>query len=286
MARENQIVVESPIVINFEVRVPLRPGENQDVTGVHLANGFRRTDHQRLEFGVQLLLVFEIVGDRLVHQVIAEDRGFIRITGRNAAPDGDEPFLHLRTAEQPRITVRIVDVVAGLPARTVVHIENQPQPGVTTPLYNAVHEGKSLLGIMQPEILLPGEELVMERQPHGRSSGRSDVIDIFACDVILAKRTPETLHIGRADQLAQPFMDAVRRIGALGKLKEVSLRIEPMPEVRAPDFEALPVSVDQIHTVGTYEIRRPVSPVGACRAAQHGKREGEVFENSSHYFVL
>lgn len=80
MAREDQIVIEGPIVVNLEIRVPLRSGEDQNVAGIHLADSLGRPDHQRLEFGVQLLLVLEIVGDRFVHQVVAEDRGFVRIT--------------------------------------------------------------------------------------------------------------------------------------------------------------------------------------------------------------
>ena len=167
-----------------------------------------------------------------------------------------------------------------------MHVENQPQPGVAAPLHNAVHEGESFLGIMQPEILLRGEKFVVERQTHGRSSGRSDVIYILACDVVLAERTPETLHIGRTDQLAQTFMDAARRIGAFGKLKEVTLGIEPVSEVGAPDFETVPVPIDQIHAVGTDEIRRTAGTAGTCRTAQRGEREDEMFENCDHLFVL
>ena len=125
VAGVHDVVIKFPVGEHIEVGVPAGTAQQDHVVLVHLADGLNRALVERLELLVQFLLVLEVVGNRLVHQLIAENHRLVLVAGGDALPDVDEQLLAGLALKEPGIAMAVVDVVARLSAGTVVHIENQ-----------------------------------------------------------------------------------------------------------------------------------------------------------------
>ena len=71
MTGEHELVVVADIIEHPEETVPMGSAQQDDVVRIHLADGSYTTFVERLQQGVERILVLEIMGNGLVHQLIA-----------------------------------------------------------------------------------------------------------------------------------------------------------------------------------------------------------------------
>ena len=92
---------------------------------VNLPDGPHESFVERLKQAVDVFLVVEVGCYGLVHQLIAQDGRLVTVATGYLLPDVAHQLLAPLAVEEPRIAIAIIDVVARLPVRTVVHIENE-----------------------------------------------------------------------------------------------------------------------------------------------------------------
>ena len=71
MTGVHQLVIVAGIVEHPEETVPMSPTQEDDVILIDLTDGLHTTLIEGLQQGVERILVLEIVGNGLVHQLIA-----------------------------------------------------------------------------------------------------------------------------------------------------------------------------------------------------------------------
>ena len=245
VAGEHLVLAEREVVEGREVGVPLRAGEHDHVVGVRFANGVGRAALHGGEKSVKLLLVGEVAGDGLVHEVVAEDGGVVGVARGDGAPDFAVLALEPLAPEEPRVAVAVVDVRAGLPAGAVMHVEDDLEPVGAAPADGGVQAAEALRGVVGAEVVLGGEELVVEGEADGVRAGRGDEGDVGLGDVVVLEGRPEVRRLLGADELAEHLVDEVRGV-ALAEAEHVAFGVEPVAEVRPPDEELPAVSVDEI----------------------------------------
>ena len=125
VASVHDFVIVGRIFERLEIAVPLRTADEHDVIGIHLANCLHRAFVERLEQCVERIHVFKVWGYWLIDEFIAEDYSFILVMESDFLPDIAEKSLALFALKQPGIAVTVVDIVAGLSAGCVVHVENK-----------------------------------------------------------------------------------------------------------------------------------------------------------------
>ncbi len=90
-------------------------------------------------------LQLRVMWDRLIEQVVAEDRCRIAVTESDALPYLDGELLGLGVVVNPGIPPAVIDVRAGLSARGAVHVENHVKPGLARPADDAIEQSKALV---------------------------------------------------------------------------------------------------------------------------------------------
>ena len=245
VAGVHDVVVKLPVGEHEEVRVPAGTAQQDDVVGVHLADGFDGTLVERFEQLVQFVLVLEVVRYRLVHQFVAQDHGLVLVAGSDALPDVNEQLLARLALEQPRIAVTVIDVVAGLPTRAVVHVENQVEARGPAPIHHRVDAGKSVLLPGAPHVILIGEESVVEGQTDGVGTLTRDETDVGAGDVVVLELAPEVGGKVRTHGLLDHQVNHPRRVG-LAQAEHIALGVEPVAQVGALDIQFLAVGLHQV----------------------------------------
>ena len=236
----HDVVIEGPVAEHVEVGVPAGTAHQDHVVGVHLADSLDGTHVERLELLIQFLLVLEVMGDRLVHQFIAQNHRLVLVAGGDALPDVDEQLLARLALEQPGIAMAVVDVVARLSARTVMHVENEVKTRGTAPVHHRIDAGKAVLILGTAHVVLVGEKPVVERQADGVGSLACDESDVGTGDVVVLELLPEVGSKIRTHSLLDHQIDHPRRIG-LAQAEHVTLGVEPVAQVGALDIELLAV---------------------------------------------
>lgn len=104
---------------------------------IHLSDcpGSPLVDTFELGIHLCLKLLAEHGGYWLVHQFITQYHRFVLVSLGYSLPDVAEELLACFTLEKPGITMSIVDIVACLSARAVVHVQNQMQAVFAAPFY-------------------------------------------------------------------------------------------------------------------------------------------------------
>ena len=121
---------------------------------------------KRFQLCVKFVYIIEIWGDRLVYEIIRDNYRFILIILGDALPDVAEELLRSLAFKKPRIAVAVVDVVAGLSARGIVHIQDHIQPMPAAPSDHIIQTFESVLTGGQAHIIFVSEELVVERHTY------------------------------------------------------------------------------------------------------------------------
>ena len=121
----------------------------------------------------------------------------------------------------------VIDVVARLSARTVVHVKNQVKTCGTAPIYYRVDAGKSILVLRAAHVVLVGEEPVVERQADGVGSLAGNETDVGTGDVVVLELAPEIGGEVRTHGLLDHQVNHPWRIG-LAEAEHVALGIEPV----------------------------------------------------------
>ena len=270
VAGVHDVVIKLPVVEHVEVGIPAGTAQQDHVVGVHLADGAHGTLVQRLEQLVQLLLVLEIVGDRLVHQFVAQNHGLVLVTESDALPDVAEQLLAGLALEQPGIAMAVIDIVARLSAGAVVHVENQVESRGTAPTHHRVDAGKTVLVLGPSHIVLVGEQPVVEGKTDGVGSLTCDKGDIGTGDVVVLELTPEVGGEVRSHGLLDHQVDHPGRVG-LAQAEHVAFWVEPVAQIGALDIEFLAV---RFHQVGSLDSDEPVL---GLRLKPQGKHEREYY---------
>ena len=249
----HDVVIKFPVAEHVEVGVPAGTAQQDHVVGVHLADGLDGAHVERLELLVQLLLVLKVVGDGLIHQLIAENHWFVLVAGGNSLPDVDKQLLARLALEQPGIAMAVVDVVARLSAGTVVHVENQVETRVTAPVHHRVDAGKAVLILGAAHVVLVGEEPVVEGQADGVGSLSRDEGNVGTRDVVVLELAPELGGKVRTHGLLDHQVDHPGRVG-LAQTEHVALRIEPVAQIRSLNIEFLSVRLDEVGPFDTDKL--------------------------------
>ena len=253
MAGVHDVVVEGPVGEHVEVGVPTCTAQQNHVILIHLADGLDRALVERLKLLVQFLLVLEVVGNRLVHQLIAENHRFVLVAGGDALPDVDEQLLAGLALKQPRIAMAVVDVVTRLTSGAVMHVENQVETLGTTPFHHRIDTGKAVLPFGEAHIVLVGEEPVVERQANGVGTLPCDETDVVTGDVVVLELTPEIGGEVRSNGLLDHQVNHPRRIG-LAESEHIALGVEPVAQIGTLDIELLTVRLHQIGSFHANEL--------------------------------
>ncbi len=219
---------------------------------VYLADGGYSFLIYIFQLRVEFFHVLEVRGNGLVEEFVTEDDRFVLVAVGYPAPDVAIELLAGFAVEQPGITVAVVDVVARLSAGGVVHVEDEIQVRLTTPVYKAVYAGKAVLGGGQPHIVLVRKQFVMERQTDGVGTPALDEADVFARYVVVLECLPEVGGKVRSHQLAEHLVDETARVG-LAEPEHVAFRIQPIAEVGAHDEEFGSVGLYQVLALNGYE---------------------------------
>lgn len=256
MAGVHELRVELPVGEALEGAIPLRTAEQDDVVGIDLADHGSDALIKRLDQLVELLLVLKVVGERLVDELVTQDGGLGLVTVGNHAPDAAILLLCLLAFEEPGVAVAVVDVVARLSARGIVHVEDEVEIVGLAPRDDAV-DAREAFACGQwgdvAHVVLVGEELVVERQTDGVGTGLGDEVDVGAGDVVVLELTPEAGRGLWADELAEHLVDHAVAI-ALLEAEHVALGIEPVAKVRAYDEELLAIGFDEVRSIDAYKL--------------------------------
>ena len=241
----HDVGVEGPVCQHVEVAVPAGAAQQDDVVGVGLPYGGHRAFVERLQTAVQLLFVVKIVGNGLVHQFIAQDDRLIAVAARYALPDVAEELLRGLALEEPGVAVAVVDVVAGLAAGAVVHVEYEVEARLAAPAHHIVYALETVLMGGEPHVVFIGEELVVEGQADGVGTLVADEEDVVAGDVVVLEVGPELCgHIGTHHLLEEQVYHPCR-IGA-AEAEHVAFGVEPVAQVGALDKKSGAVGFHQV----------------------------------------
>ena len=93
VAGVHDFIVERPVGEHEEVGIPTGSTQQDDVVLVGLPDGLRGSLVERLQKQVEGVLIGKIVGNGLVHQLIAQDDGLVPVVTGYALPDVAEQLL-------------------------------------------------------------------------------------------------------------------------------------------------------------------------------------------------
>ncbi len=185
------------------------------------------------------------MGYRLVDKLVAENHRLVGIACGNLLPYVAELLLGTFALEEPRISVAVVDIVAGLAAGSVVHVENEVEIVCPAPFHNAVDALVSFVAGAASHIIVVGKQLVVEGQADSVCSGRRYEVDVGAGDVIILEIFPKIGGGVLSHHLAE---HVVYHSGGIcfSETEHISFGIEPVAEVCSPD--------EQLRAVGAYQV--------------------------------
>ena len=252
MTGVHDVGVELPVLEHEEIAVPAGAAQQDDVVTVYLADGLHGALVQRFELLVEFVFVFEVVGNGFVHQFVAEDDRLLGIAAGDALPDVAEQLLARLALEEPGVAIAVVDVVAGLRPRTVVHVENEVETCLPTPVNNLVDALEAVLLVGEAHVVLMGEELVVERQADGVGARALDVANVGLGDVVVLELPPEAGCLVGSHGLLQQQVDHPGGVG-LREAEHVALGVEPVAQVGALDVEAFAVGLDEVGALYVHE---------------------------------
>ena len=211
------------------------------------------------------------MGDGLVHQLIAEDGGLVLVTVGNLAPDVAEELLRGLTFVDPGIAVAIVDVVARLTSRTIMHVENQIEMVGTAPANNAVDTLIAVFLACLPHIVLIGKELVVEGQTDGVGSLLCNEVDVGLRYIIVLELLPEVGRGIRTHCFLKEQVDHPSRVRA-AETEHIALGIQPIAEVCTLNKQLFTIGLNKINTLyGNKSCRLLHFLRGAGSQQEHGK---------------
>ena len=241
--------------------------QEDDVVLVHLADGLHTTLVKGLEQQVEGVLVFEIMGDGLVHQLVAEDGGLTLVAVGNLTPDVTEELLALLALEQPGVSMTIIDVIARLTARAVVHVEDEIEVVDLAPAHHGVDALVAVFLPCQSHIVLVGEELVVKWQTDGIGSLLCDEVDISLGDVVVLELLPELSRFIGTYSLFEEEVDHPGGVGAT-ETEHITFGIQPVAEVRTLDEEFLSIRLDEVMSLYRHKTRRALLPATCCTGSE------------------
>ena len=241
---------------------------------IYLSDSLRRLFIEWLQQRVERILVGEIMGDRLVHQFIAEDGCFVLIAVGNLAPDVAEELLTAITLEEPGIAVAVVDIIARLTTRTVVHIENQVEVVGLAPAHHRVDACVTVFLACLSHIVFISEELVVERQADGVGTLRGDEVDIGLRHIVVLELLPELCREVRSHSLLEQQVDHPSRVGA-AEAEHIPFRIKPVAKVRALDEEFLAIGLDEVMALDGDKALAVLLSATCCAGGEHEEKDNE-----------
>ena len=232
MAGVHQLIVVAGIVEHPEEAVPMGSAKQDNMILIHLANHLHTAFVEWLEHVIKRILVLKIMGDGFVHQLIAEDGGLVLITIGNLAPYLTEKLLRGLTLIDPGIAVAVVNVIARLSSRTIVHIENQVQVVGLTPAHHRVNTLITVFLTNLSHIVFIGEELIVKGQTDGVGALLGNKVDIGLGHVVVLELLPELCCKVRTYSLFEQQVDHPGRVGT-SESEHIAFRIQPVAQIGA-----------------------------------------------------
>ncbi len=252
----------------LEIGVPLRAAEEDEVVFVHFPDGGCHAFVQGFEQGVEMVLV-EKMRNGFVEQVVPDDSGFVFIPGGDFFPDGNGEFLAFGTVKKERITEAVVDIVAGLAAGRAVHVQQHVKVRFLAPLDGLVEQFKPTGLTPAAQVILVGEQFVVEGDADGVHADGLQVLDIVPGGVVVEVGFPELFGRLGSDELIDCFLDQARRAGVL-EFEHIPFRHQPVAEVRAFHEEGLTVGSDDFFAPDAEKLS---FLAGGEKGQKHEKKE-------------
>ena len=108
-----------------------------------------------------------------------------------------------------------------------MHIEDDAQVLVATPVHDPVNQAKSLCAVVPAHIILVGEEFVMERYANGVHARLGNVMNVGLGDIVLLELVPEVGRKLLARQFTKHLVDET--IGrSFAETEHIPLGIDPV----------------------------------------------------------
>ena len=143
------------------------------------------------------------------------------------------------------ISMAIVDIIACLTTRAVVHIEDQIEPISLAPTDHAIDTLIAVFRTCLTHIILVSEEFVVEGQTDGVGTLLGDEIDIGTSDVVVLELLPELGREVWSHSLLEQQIDHPGRVGTT-EAEHITLGVKPVAKVRALDEEFFAIGLYQV----------------------------------------
>src|SRR5574341_1238763 len=142
------------------------------------------------------------------------------------------------------MTGAVVNVGAGLAARSGVTVENNVQAFLLAPGDGAIKQGKTAL---QPNfrMILGREQLIIERHANGVHSKLLDITNIVARDVVVVILLPKCQRCRWPDEFFNHLLNLPMRRRHL-QLEHVAFRQEPISKIDTTQLDRLAIRRDDL----------------------------------------
>ena len=231
----HHLAIEFRIPENFKIAVPLCSSQKHDVVVIDRTNGGYCLFVERLQGSIQFGHIISKIGSyRLIQEIVTQNHRFILVPGSYFLPDGDKNFLTFGTGHQPGITVTVVDVVACLTTRGIMHVENQINFGFAAPVQQGIDALKSVLAGREAQVIFLCKQLVMKRQTDGIDSRTLKETDILPRDIVVLEFFPEFVCEVGTCQFPECLVNQTGRARSL-ETEHISFRVKPVAQINAPD---------------------------------------------------
>ena len=214
------------------------------------------------------------MGDRLVHQFVAQDGGFAFVATGYLAPDVAEQLLTMLALEEPGITITIVDVVTRLSTWAVVHIENQVEVVSLAPAYYRVDALVTVFLTSLPHIVFVSEESIVERQSDGVGTLISNEVDIGLGNIVILELLPELSRLVRTYGFLEEQVDHPSRIGT-AESEHIAFRIKPVTQVRTLNEQFFTIGLYQVVALDGYKPRFVFLSTTCCAGSEKKEVRGK-----------
>src|SRR5215469_14506363 len=137
-------------------------------------------------------------------------------------------MLRFRAVVEPRITPAVVDVGAGLPTGSSVHVDHDIEAGLTRPFHDAVEQP-------EPVCIVALKILVVDGNANRIEAHALEKLNVIARNVAVDVFAPDLPGSVRPEKFVRERFDLTCRLWASFEMKHVAFTYQPVAEVRATE---------------------------------------------------
>ena len=158
----------------------------------------------------------------------------------------------------------VVDIVASLSTRTVVHVKYKIEVVCLAPAHHRVDALVAVFLASHAHIILIGEEFVVKGQSDGVGTLLSNEIDVGLGNVVVLELLPEFGSKVGTYGLLHHQVDHPSRVGT-SETEHISLGVKPVSKIGSLYQQLLAVGFDKVVTANGHKSLRALLPA-TCSA--------------------